>query len=114
MERDMLLLSQEEVATLLRLPILGTCISLPMEGTPESAEGYPYCACLLRGFESTISTPRRNANSRGSGTVWCGLPLVSRTPPTWLRTSSRRLPSLAEPGRTLAMDLEHLDPVYGT
>ena len=43
MERDMLLLSQEKVATLLRLPILGTCISLPMEGTPESAESYPYC-----------------------------------------------------------------------
>ncbi len=42
MERDMLLLFQEEVATLLRLPILGTCISLPMEGTPERAESHPY------------------------------------------------------------------------
>ena len=46
MERDMLLLSQEKVATLLRLPILGTCISLPMEGTPEWAESYP----LLRTY----------------------------------------------------------------
>ena len=43
MERDMLLLFQEEVATLLRLPLLGTCISLPMEGTPERVESYPYC-----------------------------------------------------------------------
>ena len=51
MERDMLLLSQEKVATLLRLPILGTCISLPMEGTPEWAESYP----LLCGSENFVS-----------------------------------------------------------
>ena len=51
MERDMLLLFQEEVATLLRLPILGTCISLPTGRYPgESGE-----LSLLRGFESTIS-----------------------------------------------------------
>ena len=43
MERDMLLLFQEEVAMLLPLPILGTCISLPMEGTPERVESCPYC-----------------------------------------------------------------------
>ena len=37
----MLLLSQEEVVHTKALPLLGTCIPLPMEGTPESLEGYP-------------------------------------------------------------------------